>query len=278
MLGRARSPPLFSYERSKAGIYVEVSLTTNQTMVLAFKLGESHQDWGCPLNVTNGSKLIFKESNSGNVIIDLLGPCTIESASGKSWSFAATPPTPTNLSNWNITIEDWHSSQNRSAMQNVITTTQFTNHSLMPWRLLGPGYEAVSGIGIYTTSFIVPEGDSAVSKMGARLNLGRVDNTIRAYVDGKPLAPIDITNAVVDLGDALGESAVPGSAHILKVEVSSTLFNRVKADLDSIMVFGTSASEEQPEYANSTAKDYGLVGPVVLEWYIEQELQDEGSC
>jgi hypothetical protein len=188
------------------------------------------------------------------------------------------PPGPTNLSNWNITIEDWHSSPNRSAEQNVITTTQFTNHSLVPWRLLGAGYEAVSGIGIYTTSFIVPQGDFVAGKLGALLHLGPVDNTIRAYVDGKALPPIDITNAVVDLSDALGDSVVSGSTHILRVEVSSTLFNRVKADLDSVMVFGTRASQEQPEYANSPAKDYGLVGPVVLEWYIEQELQDEGSC
>lgn len=270
--------PLFSYERSQAGISAEVSLTMNQTLILAFKSGENYQGWGCPLKVVNGSKPIFKENSSGNATIDLRGPCTIESGSGRSWSFAATPPGPTNLSNWNITIEDWHSSPNRSAVQNVITTTQFTNHSLVPWRLLGPGYEAVSGIGIYTTSFIVPQGDLVAGKLGALLNLGPVDNTIRAYVDGKAMAPIDITNGVVDLGDALGDSAVPGSTHTLKVEVSSTLFNRVKADLDSVMVFGTRASQEQPEYANSTAKDYGLVGPVVLQWYIEQELQDEDSC
>ncbi|KAL1856677.1 hypothetical protein Plec18167_009116 [Paecilomyces lecythidis] len=268
---------VLNYERSQAGITIPISLASNQTTIVAFKSEQSTTASSCPLNIRDGLKPILKEKRPGSITIGLLGHCTIESASGKSWTFTLTPPTPTNISNWNITIEDWKPSSNLSAVQNNITTTNFINHSLKPWRDLGPGFEAVSGIGIYTAEFTIPEGNSSVSTLGARLHLGPVDNTIRVFVDGKALTPVDITNAVADLGDTLTDGLVPGSTHTLNVEVSSTLFNRVKADRDQIMVFGTGAST-QPEYANSSAKDYGLKGPVVLEWYIEQEIQDEGFC
>ncbi|GAD98073.1 RING zinc finger protein [Paecilomyces variotii No. 5] len=256
---------LFNYERSKSGLTVPISLATNQTTILAFKPEKGTTTSSCPLSVRDGSNPILKEKRPGSINVGLLGHCTIESRSGKSWSFTLTPPPPTSISNWNITIEDWKSSSNLSDVHNNITTTKFTNHSLKPWRLFGPEFKAVSGMGIYTAEFTVPEGNSTANNLGTRLHLGPVDNTLRVYIDGIPVAPVDITNAVVDLGHTLTNSLVPGSTHILNVEVSSTLFNRVKAEKDQIMVFGTRAST-QPEYANSSAKDYGLKGPVVLEW------------
>jgi hypothetical protein len=264
---------LFTYDRSAAGVTVEVSLATNQTMILAFKPASAGGGVQDPWAVNNGTKPIFKRAASGNTTVGLFGPTTIESASGKNWSFNVTVPAPTNLNSWNITIESWHSVSNRSAVQNAVTTTSFANHSLVAWKLLGDGYESISGIGTYSAVFTVPTGTHQ-GKLGARLRLGPVDNTVRVWVDGLALPPVDITNAVVDIGDVLGSNAAPGSSHIVQVQVSSTLFNRVKADLDTVMVFGAPASYLQPEYAASDPKDYGLLGPVVLEWYVEQELLD----
>jgi hypothetical protein len=274
---------LFAYRRSAAGVTVEVSLATNQTMILAFKPSSAGGGVHDPLtvHVTNGTlKPIFKRATSGNPVVGLFGPTTIESASGKKWSFVnVTVPAPTNLTSWNITIDSWHSVSNRSAVQNAVTTTSFANHPLVAWRHLGDGYESVSGMGTYSAVFQVPTGTHThLGKLGARLRLGPVDNTVRAWVDGRALPPVDITNPVVDLGDVLGSNAAaPGSTHVLQVQVSSTLFNRVKADLDAVMVFGAPASYLQPEYAASDPKDYGLLGPVVVEWYVEQELRDGAS-
>ncbi|OTA67976.1 hypothetical protein K449DRAFT_364494 [Hypoxylon sp. EC38] len=242
-----KQSPLFTYEQSPAGITAEVSLATNQTMILAFKPATAFANLSCPLTVDSGPKPFFKSSN-------------------------------TDLKIWDITIESWHSAPDRSAVQNSITTTRFANHSLVPWKLLGEGYENVSGVGTYTTTFTIPEGVSDGGKLGAWLHLGPVDNTVRVYVDGKAQVPVDITNAALDLGDVLGDNAVPGSRHVLKVEVTSTLFNRIKADGDAIMVFGTPVSMVQPGYANSPPKDYGLRGPVTLEWYLERELEDDEPC
>ncbi len=108
-------------------------------------------------------------------------------------------------------------------------------------------------------------------KLGARLLLGPVDNTVRAYVDGRALPPVDITHAVVDVGELLAS----GSSHVVRVEASSTLFNRVKADRDTVMVFGAPASYVQSQYVDDDPKDYGLLGPVVVEWYVEEELADD---
>lgn len=268
---------LFTYDRSSAGITAEVSLATNQTMILAFKPPLASGGVKCSLTATNGTKPIFKSVASGKTTVGLFGPTTVESASGKHWSFDVTVPAPANLTSWNITIESWHSASNRSAVQNAVTTTSFANHPLVAWKLLGDGYEDVSGLGIYSTAFTIPAGVYQ-GKLGARLRLGAIDNTVRVWVDGKALPPVDITNAVVDIGDFLGSGAAPGSDHVLKVEVSSTLFNRVKADLDTIMVFGAPASDLQPQYAADDPKNYGLLGPVVVEWYVEQELADKGKC
>ena len=58
---------------------------------------------------------------------------------------------------------------------------------------------------------------------------------------------------------------------LLVVEVTTTLFNRIKAYGNSTWSVGVTANDESENfYADAAPYEYGLKGPVVVDWVVLQ--------
>jgi hypothetical protein len=262
--------PVLQYTRSESSIHVPLSLQANQTMIISLEDKSISTASRCLIANVSSNVALLTASN-GKIFADVLGPAGLTSVSGKIWSFTSSPPPGTTLSKWNISIEDWHAPEDRFIVETAITVHNFTSYNLVPWTELSSESKTWGGVGRYTTSFTVPAASSNATAISGRLNLGPVVHTMRAYINGTQLPPIDPTNPVLDIA-AFIEA---GKTYELKVEVTTPLFNRIKTDANQTMIWGSLAGEVQPLHAAMPYQDYGLLGPVSVQWMDVYELKDE---
>ncbi|SPO03179.1 uncharacterized protein DNG_05861 [Cephalotrichum gorgonifer] len=250
--------PLVNFNIEDNALTVEIDLRGQETSILAFKAESPPL-----LHVTSAkSGVVALKCSNNEVVAAISGPAVINTSRGPR-SFQPELPPATNLTVWNITIEDWHAGEDPSDMSTEVTATEFPSHLLMPWTQFGDSFAAVSGVGLYNTSFVVPKTESDDVVLGGFLRLGPMTNTMRVYMDGAALPPLDPSRPEVDITPWLGS---PGQSHELHVVVTSTLFNRVKASTADVITWGVVAAESQPLYESSAAQDHGLIGPVLVEW------------
>ncbi|KAL1880144.1 hypothetical protein Daus18300_001507 [Diaporthe australafricana] len=273
---------LVEYTADGSVYTLPVNLAANETTILVFKSDSEAAGTSKPF-VTSSSQNVasVKRSDSSDTSIlatvSSSGSASLTFNSGKAATFDVSLPATTDLPTWDIEIEDWNAPEDRFDVEAgpAITLHNFTNQALVPWTELGAGFESVSGVGRYTTRFTVPSLPSSNSStggpstsIGALLSLGPVVNTIRASIDGVQLAPIDPARPVVDISAYV----VEGQEHELVVEVTTTLFNRIKSIADEVQVWGQVASAQQSKYAEQGPYAYGLLGPVTLEWVAVAEI------
>lgn len=115
----------------------------------------------------------------------------------------------------------------------------------------------VSGIGHCTTS-ITPPHTARNTRVFALLSLPPIQHTVRVFLDGARQRPIDPVNPSLVLGPLEG-----GRQYEVRVEISTTLLNRVKADASEMRMAGMVPGAK---YEGRSYESYGLVGSVVLEW------------
>ena len=170
--------------------------------------------------------------------------------------FTATDSKPLNLTSWNLTIEDWHSAPDWFAVETGITNHTLHNVPLRPWNQLNASLLPVSGIGHYVTSFIIPS--SLYNTSAALLQLPLIQHTARVFLNGDWLGPIDPVNPKLLL-----RNLQAGKEYEIRIDVTTTLLNRVKTDAKHIRMIGII-----PEfsYINKTYAEYGLVGQAILKW------------
>lgn len=273
---------LVEYTTDGSVYTLPVNLAANETTILVFKSGSHTNNTSKPF-VTSSSENIasIRRSNSSDssvlATVTASGSASLTFDSGKTTTFGVSLPASLDLPTWDIEIEDWHAPDDRFDVEagTAITLHNFTDHALVPWTQLGAGFESVSGVGRYTTRFTVPSlpssnssASGSSSQIGALLSLGPVVNTIRASINGVQLAPIDPARPVVDISGYV----VEGEEHELQVEVTTTLFNRIKSEADRVQVWGQVASAQQSKYATQGPCEYGLLGPVTLEWVAVAEI------
>ncbi|PVH75254.1 hypothetical protein DL98DRAFT_602280, partial [Cadophora sp. DSE1049] len=163
-------------------------------------------------------------------------------------------PTPLSLKTWNITIEDWHPTSNLSSTQTKVSNHTILDTALKPWTQYN--LSNVSGIGHYTTSF-------RLSSPEAKLSLGTIQHTVKVFLNGDELPPINLFDAVIDIS-----SYARIGVNQLLIDATTTLFNAVKARSSTIMTAGVPASLANPLLSeNATSLEYGLLGPVVVTPY-----------
>lgn len=268
-----------------------VSLAANETAILAFKSGHSNSTGNRKPFVISSSQNVAtirrgsSNSSSSSVLaaITSSGSATLTIDSGKTAIFDVSLPEASNMSTWDIEIEDWHAQDDLFDVDSgtAITLHNFTDQALVPWYELGAGFENVSGVGRYTTQFTVPSLPSTnttpptfvTQRIGAFLSLGPVVNTVRVNIDGVQLPPVDPARPIVDISSYLGEV---GEDHTLMIEVTTTLFNRIKSMADHVMTWGQIAAVQQSLYASEGPFAYGLLGPVTVQWIAIAEV-DVGS-
>lgn len=251
--------PLLAYSATNSTLTIPISLKSNETLILALHRSTSFPK--CSIPRISGA-VHSLNATSSHVSALVTGSATLTSSSGTTSHFNSSLPAPLNLTTWDLVIEDWHSSQDRFAIQTEVTNHTFYNITLRPWTTHSL---YVSGIGHYTTSFQVPSSYASSSQaLVAILSLPVIQHTARIYLDAKWLGPIDPINPMVEL-----RGLEPGKEYQLRVDVSTTLFNRIKADANDTMIVGQVAGQRQPGYINWPYEEYGLIGDVVLSWGLD---------
>ncbi|OJD30258.1 uncharacterized protein BKCO1_630007 [Diplodia corticola] len=295
---------VLQYNRTTTGITIPVTLAANQTTIFGFAPANTSSSSSAllpsapPVHVTSsGDALValVDSTESGSTMQKLSaylsgGTASLQLSTGATVNLTASPPPPTNLTTWDIRIESWHRDEDdddRYSMATAVTNHVYNDSRLAPWTELGGddgALDGVSGVGRYRTTFVHPSvvadgegsgngnGSTAAAalsgekakKVGAILHLGPVVNTIRVWLNGAVLPPIDIADAVVDVSDYVLEERV----NEVVVEVTTTLFNRVKADADATWTYGLMANNEKNGrfYEVNEPKGYGLLGPVWVQW------------
>ncbi|KAH0429215.1 hypothetical protein CcaCcLH18_08567 [Colletotrichum camelliae] len=196
------------------------------------------------------------------------GTATVTLATGQTLSFTASQlPEVTNLDTWNITVNNWRSNNDFFSIETAITPHRFPNSRLAPWKDLDPvNLGNTSGTADYETTFRTPFSFVAEQRLGARLHLGATTDATILWVNGDKVI-FDVNSSpdvVVDITNYLNPA---GADNVVEVEVASTLYNRVRAEQDSIMTFGVAASVASASFFKANpAKAYGIEGPLSVQW------------
>ncbi|KAF2108840.1 hypothetical protein BDV96DRAFT_636539 [Lophiotrema nucula] len=257
--------PLLQYSTSNSTINIPIALRSNETTIIA--LHHNTTSPRCTFTATSGSLHSFDTANNGTVAL-VTGPAALTSSTGRISQLTPTVIGVQNLTTWDIVIEDWHSSDNRLLVQTEIIDHRFIDTTtLVPWTQLvsaidGSSLERVSGVGHYLTDITVPTAVSNSSNpVFGILSLPMIQHTARVYIDGNVQAPIDPVRPEILL-----EGLVPGTTYQLRVEITTTLFNRIKAEANLTWIVGQVAGQLQPAYATLPYEKYGLLDPVTITW------------
>lgn len=253
--------PILNYTAAGDRFNLWFDLKSNQSTIVAFAPNGFFADITVPnVHVTETEAEYLVYSAIDNALTARTATNSTHSVSlsdGRNYTFdsAASLPASSELGPWNLTVQDWQPGPDSTTNY----TSMFTYHHvildrLIPWYNIS-GLQNTSGIGIYITQFSwLPSNATA----GAFLDLGPVLNTVRLWVNEQWTGPIDVTDAVVDVGPYLVQGL-----NNLKIETASTLRNR-------LLQVNVTQSWEQSQYAVSYGgQPYGLVAPVRLIPYRE---------
>lgn len=252
--------PLLTYQRTTTGISTEVNMKENQTRVLMFErpAPASHPH----ISVTSMDKNIVnvKSANGTSIEIWAIGRSSLTLSNGTNVQIEAPLARMTNITNWSLSIQSYHPTANVSSTANQISSCELGRlPKLAPWTSI-PGLQNVSGVGVYSSSFYV---GSPPSDYGTTISFGPVLNTLRAWINGHLLPPLDITDARADIS-----AYVVQGHNVVKVEVTSNLFNAVKSRINSTSSAFIPADLTNPAgYNGRNFMDFGLLGPVMVESY-----------
>lgn len=257
--------PLATYQLTSSGIRLSLTLNPDETIILAFAASETENTWVTDIT---GSVEEVKYTCDEQIMVNLKGPSKVVLSNGNIHNLNATVPSAANLSTWDIEIEDWHGDpDNTSSIETLITLHKFQGQPLKSWKDLSKILENVSGVGTYTTSFKVPD----VPGIGAYLSVGPIFNTMRVWVNGNLLPSYPADNAKIDISDFISR----GKENAIKIEVTTTLYNRLRADADSLLTIGMPLSMMAPTFADGERQNYGVLGPVTIDWVIGKKLDLE---
>lgn len=239
--------PVALWERQGDRVKVRVDLLPGQSTVVALAPVRGRQlaataTTGSALRV-DGNQLVVRADTAGTVSTTLADGRVVRTTVGRVRE-------PIALTSWDLAVEDWQ--PGKDAFTTVKPVRKVKLDALAPWSQL-PGLEDVSGVGTYRTT--VDLGKDWTNEDGAVLELGEVNDTFRVRVNGKRLAPADVLDTTVDLGDHLRKGR-----NTIEVEVASTLLNRLRTVTPAV-------------YGSSPRQAYGLVGPVRLVPYVERRVR-----
>ncbi|KAL4981414.1 hypothetical protein BDW68DRAFT_192958 [Aspergillus falconensis] len=192
-------------------------------------------------------------NKDGKLVASLKGPAVVTINGTKNKTLTAVVPSPTELKYWDLEIHDWRAIPNdTTTVEPQILVHKFANQSLLSWKDISPELEAMSGIGIYSAKFAVPN----INGIGGLLSVGPIFHTLRAWVNGHQLDAFGADGVKVDITPYIHR----GCNNTIRIEVSTPLYNRLKADVDTIWQMG----------APLESQAYGLLGPVAIDWVVNK--------
>ncbi|KAH8812100.1 hypothetical protein F5884DRAFT_302871 [Xylogone sp. PMI_703] len=251
-----------------------VSVLQNGSLLL--KVGSSNSQLADPNTPDNDAqKPIALRDNAQKPIISrddaqkpILGrgesqKAIVEKDNAQSATSAPNISGPITLQNWTLTVEHWDPPADLSNIEGGAAKSNTTHslRSLVPWRSIS-GLENVSGRGFYNSTFEwPPAGYPATS--GAIINFGPVVHTLRVFINGKQILPLDVTHAQADISDNL----VKGT-NMVEAVVATPLGNVLRPIWNSLLTSGTGPTDPVAGGPPPPWADYGLIQDVVLTPYI----------
>jgi hypothetical protein len=251
------------YSLPKNQVLIPLKLQPHETTIVAFRPLAGKR----PAYVTEASGQVeaVGYTSGGKLYASLKGPSTVtvQGSREHTHTFNAHVRPPLSITLWDLEIQDWRGRpKDTSSIDPEISVHKFRKQPLLPWKDISPELESVSGIGTYSATFTVPD----VKDIGAYLSVGPIFNTLSVWINGHRVGPVGADDVKVDISDRLRRSRV----NSIKIEVSTTLYNRLKADVNSTLVMGYPLSMRYPEFASAENQEYGLQGPVVIDWVVKQ--------
>ncbi len=269
--------PVVSYLRTTEGISSRIKLASRQSTVIAFKRVESED--GLPLYAVSHSpnlaRLWMNDKGELEGYVEDLGEASALLSDNRQVTIPSITTASTlsslTLGPWSLSVDSWsapNTLSTTSVASNRTTITISTSiRELVPWTRIR-GLERTSGIGTYRTTFKLPSPPINETQVGYTLHLsGRVLNTIRVFVNGALVPAIDPSapNQGRDITQFLK------AENEVVIEVSSTLFNAVKARMSELRSVGKGVQVPryytQPNYA-----EFGLIGEVIVKQWRKVKL------
>lgn len=256
--------PIAQYSLSRNGVEIPLKLQPYETTIIGFKPLRGERP--AYVTKTSGQVEAVGYTVEGKLYASLRGSSAVTATGIKEQNLEASVPQPFSINFWDVEIEDWRGSNNsRTSIEPEILVHRFPNQSLVPWKEISPELESVSGIGTYSATFAVPN----MRNIGAYLSVGPIFNTLRVWINGHQLSPFAADNAKVGISSFICSDKV----NDIKIEVSTTLYNRLKAEVNSTLLTGYPLSMIYPTYTSAKSQTYGLQGPVIIHWVVNKEIE-----
>jgi hypothetical protein len=266
---------LLTYVRTDSGISASFTLATQQSTIVAFRSSSEESD--DPLHVVSSSSNLARiyldgngqivglidDANSASVLLSSNKQVNVPPLSLSSNNTSTLLPT-INIKTWNLTVQSYAAPNtlSTSSVSGNLTSIPISTplRSLVPWTRI-PGLERASGIGTYRAAFTIPE-KNGIHDISYTLHFsGKVLNTLRVWVNGALLPAVDIA------APADGRDITPllrdNEENQITVEVSSTLFNAVKARMNDLKSVGMGVRVPR-YYTQVQYAEFGLIGEVTL--------------
>ena len=265
------SEKMYGYQQTETSTIIPITLAGNQSVIIGFHCNESTPDHLKLPSVPKEVYSISETRDNSNILNIKAGNTTTPMVLPNGTTLPLpTPPAPTPLTDWTLTIESWTPYADLFANQTSSLKTNSTHHltDLQPWNQISDSLRNVSGRGIYYTTFPWPPSSSqntssaVAAADGAVLDLGALNNAARAWVNGNPLPPLDPTSARADIGAYLVEGT-----NEVEIVIGTTLGNVLRPIYQDVISSGTRWLGPQPEEMG-----YGLVGAVRVVPYVSMEV------
>ncbi|KAK5655045.1 hypothetical protein OQA88_5944 [Cercophora sp. LCS_1] len=259
--------PVPRYLPTGDGVSMRLTLAKGQATIIGFK--KTSEDRPPTYVVSHSSNLarIFYD-NSGSLfayVDDTSEASALLSTNAEAIvpEVSTSLPAPISLGPWNLSVESY-SAPNTLPTSSVspnrtVITVPAPLATLTPWTKIR-GLERSSGVGIYRATVTLPAAPQGL-ELGYTIHLtGQVYNTVRIRVNGHVVPAID--PAAPGEGRDVSSFLKQGQNEVV-VEVTSTLFNAVKARMNDVKSIGKGIHVPK-YYSEVNWADFGLVGEVVV--------------
>lgn len=162
-----------------------------------------------------GNRLLVRSSEAGVYNV------TLDNGTTKTVEFDDIP-SKRNLTSWTLEVDSWEPADGtgrRDVTATVLKRHAFNLTSLEPWTEMD-ALKDVSGNATYTTHF---ELNTANQGLGAYLDIGKFNESMRLTVNDQQLPPFDQLGTRIDITDWLNNGT-----NKLDIDISTTLYNRLR--------------------------------------------------
>lgn len=264
--------PVLTYTQSKTTTTIPIHLAGNQSTIFAFYPNSPNESDRTAVHLIYHSDAIIGATRLDNGSIALKVGQSSEAPSytlsnDKSEVLSPVAITPIILNNWTLVAEHWDPPSDLLDIEGGAAKHNTTHilPNLISWQQIS-GLQNVSGRGYYSANFEwPPKGSLDMSSGGpdgAIIDFGFIVHTLRVFINGHLLAPLDVTSPKTDITSLL----VRGTNKVEAV-AATPLGNILRTIWDQLQTSGEAATDPSGGGPAPPIVNYGLLKDVVLTPY-----------